>query len=709
MNKKLLSLTILFCFISSFALGSVSFIKKYINELPDVEQLANYKPNLTTKIYDINGEIIDEFYIERRTFVPLSDIPKNMVNAVIAIEDTDFYKHWGISIKGTIRAIFANALAGKAAQGGSTITQQLAKTIFLTREKKISRKIKEALLALEIERRYSKDEIMQMYLNQICYGHGVYGIDLASKLYFDKKASDLTLEECALLAGIPKAPSHYSPFINPIRCLNRRNLVLARMAEEKFITKQQAKEAMAKPLGITKKRPNEKYASYFVEYIRQILEPSYGSLLYKGGLKIYTTIDKNMQISAVDSINSHLAQFDINKASETLKQSKNSKIIIDTSTIKNVQGALVALDPKTGQIRALVGGRDFKKSQFNRAIQAKRQPGSSFKAIIYTAAIDQGFTPADILEDSPAVFYNDGRDWQLIGKTTDYSDIPADFKQKTDFKDPMKIWTPQNFYKKFRGKVLLREALAKSINICAIKILDKIRPATATAYAKKLGIKSPVAPYLSMALGSFVVTPLEITNAFATLANQGVKTEPYAIIKVCDNSDNVLEEHFPKSEDAVSIQTAYIMTNLLKGVIQRGTGWKAKELGRPAAGKTGTSNDFIDAWFIGYTPQLVAGVWVGYDDYSPLGDKKSGGVIACPIWTDFMKNALKNSPVLDFPIPPNIVFVPIDARTGLVAIDQDKNSYMEAFLKGTEPKDFSVYNENIDVSPLSEDENNPED
>ncbi|MFC1512810.1 penicillin-binding transpeptidase domain-containing protein, partial [bacterium] len=356
-------------------------------------------------------------------------------------------------------------------------------------------------------------------------------------------------------------------------------------------------------------------------------------------------------------------------------------------------------DSRTGEIRAMVGGRDFKTSQFNRAIQAKRQPGSAFKPFIYSAALDQGITPTDILSDSPLVYYNNGHDWKLIGKTTDFSDISEEFKEKIDFEDPMQIWVPKNYKNDFKGDILIRQALEKSINICAVQLLYKIGPATAAYYARRLGIKSPIDPYLSMALGSFVVTPLEITNAYATFANQGIKTKPYAIIRIFNNEGKLLEEHFPEVEEAISAQTAYLTTNLLKGVIKHGTGWKARVLKHPAAGKTGTTNDFTDAWFIGYTPLLTAGVWVGYDDYTPLGDKKSGGVVACPIWTDFMKKVLKDMPIVDFPIPPKIVFVPVNKNTGLLALELDENSYIEAFLQGTEPKEYSMTEPEIPEAP----------
>jgi penicillin-binding protein 1A len=535
---------------------------------------------------------------------------------------------------------------------------------------------------------------------------------MASDLYFRKNATDLTLEECALIAGLPKAPEYYSPFKNKQRALIRRNFVLTRMSKKKLISEKDFQIAIKKPIKIADSIYKEKYASYFVEYIRQDLEQKYGDMLYKGGLKIYTTLDLDMQISAVDSLEKHLAEFDKVKKEKIAQYLATKKVgyleddvkkYTSLEAYKNIQGSIIALDTKTGQIRALVGGRDFKKSQFNRAIQAKRQPGSSFKPIIYTGAIDSGIPPNFMLKDEPVIYYNNGQDWQLVGKTKDFSDVspqimnslkladPAKRKSK-DRKhkyDPMQIWMPSNYSKKYLGNITLRKSLEQSVNITSIKILEKIGSSTACTYANRLGITSNINPYLSLVLGTFVVSPLEITKAYATLANSGIKTEPYAIIKVCDKDDKVLEERYSKEEVVLSEQTAYIMTNLLKGVVQHGTGRKALALGRPCAGKTGTTNDSTDVWFIGYTPQIVASVWVGYDDQKSIGATYTGGAVACPIWTDFMKNALKNKQYLDFNVPENIVFIPINKKTGLREFELNDKSYMEAFLKGTETEEFS--------------------
>lgn len=371
-----------------------------------------------------------------------------------------------------------------------------------------------------------------------------------------------------------------------------------------------------------------------------------------------------------------------------------------TKSTAPVEGALICLDVKTGGIRAWIGGRNFQSSQFNRVFQAKRQPGSAFKVFVYTAAIENGFTPTSIIDDSPITFYNNGRDWKFLSNTMDFSDVQDknflnDLIQKdTDairIRRPNErvLWRPQNYSEKFYGLVLLRKALEHSLNICAIKVADKIGPTTVAYYAKQLGITSPLTETLSLALGSSDVTLKEMTSAFGCLANSGIKTTPFSIVKVLDNKGRILEEYSAEEKDVITPQTAYIMTNLLRGVIEHGTGTYAKQLKRPAAGKTGTTNDCADAWFIGYTPQLVCGVWVGYDDHKSLGDKMTGGRIACPIWTDFMRASLRGQPVVDFTSPPNVIFVKIDPKTGLLALGEPKGTYLEAFVNGTEPKEFS--------------------
>lgn len=665
----------------SLILGAGLLLKKYISELPAIEVLEEYTPSLATRFYDINGELISELFTERRVLVELKDIPVDLQNATIAIEDRQFFKHWGINLRGLVRAFLVNFKAGRIVQGGSSITQQLSKLLFLTPERTWERKIKELILTLQVEYHYSKQEILQMYLNQIYYGSGAYGIEAAARTFFGKSAKELNLAECALLAGLPSRPTTYSPFLNPKRAIARRAVVLRRMRKLGYIKKEEEEKANAQPLNLRQAPLPTATAPYFIEHLRQYLETKYGfQMLYKGGLQVYTTLDLRLQKSAEKIIEEQLSEFDLQKnLPRSSGEGRGS-----TETVK-VQGALVCLDPKTGQIRALIGGRSFSESQFNRATQARRQPGSAFKPFIYLTALENGFTPTTIIEDTPVVYVNDGYDWRLVATTTDFTQISPELLPD----DPEKIWVPRNYHEKYYGPVLLRKALEYSLNVCAVKVLDQIRPLTVIPYAQKLGIESPLQANMSLALGTNEVTLLEITSAFATFNNLGIRIKPYGIIRVEDPQGNVLEKNLPQEEEIFNPTTMYLMTNLLRGVVENGTGKYARRLNRPAAGKTGTTNDFTDAWFVGYTPQLVAGVWVGYDDRRSLGNKMSGGVVACPIWTKFMKEALAKELVLDFPAPSGVTFVKIDPETGLLASARTRDAYLEAFISGTEPTEYS--------------------
>jgi penicillin-binding protein 1A len=656
--------------------GTAGYLRHFLKELPSIYSLEDYTPNLVTKIYDINNQPITELFTERRALIPLKEIPIDLQNALLAIEDDRFFDHWGVSLRGIFRAAISNVLKRRVAQGGSTITQQLAKVIFLTPERTFGRKIRELILTLQLEYHFTKQEILQLYLNQVYFGSGAYGAKSAAKVFFNKDITELNLPECALLAGLVRAPNYYSPFKNHNRSLQRRSVVLRRLKELKYITEDQEKLANAYPL-INNRTPNSPaIAPYFVEYVRILLEPKYGKLLYSGGLSIYTTLDIKAQLAAEESTARRMELFD---------QERRAHFAVKRSTPVKVQCALIAIDPKTGGIRALVGGRNFKESQFNRAIQAKRQPGSVFKPIIYTAAIENGYTATTIIDDSPLVYVNNGRNWKLASRTTDFlSTLPPE-----QVKDPLKVWAPANYKMKYNGMVTLRRALERSMNMCSIQILDTIGPNRAIDYARRFGITSPLTNTLSLALGSSEVTLLEITKAMSVFANNGILTEPYAIVRVEDNQGKILEENGQQEKEVLSPQTCFIMTNLLQGVIQNGTGQAAKWIKRPSAGKTGTTNSYSDAWFVGFTPQLTAGVWVGYDDKNiHLGDRNSGGSVAAPIWADFMYGALSGKPVLDFKAPDGIVFSLVEPKTGLLALSKTPGAYLEAYLKGTEPKDY---------------------
>ena len=675
-----------------------SALRYFLSTLPAVQDLEDYLPHLTTKLYDCKGRLISEFFVERRTWVPLNQIPVDLQNGFIATEDADFFKHWGVSPKGMIRAAVRNFLAGRVVQGGSTITQQLSKIIFLTQERTLSRKIREFLLAIQIEHRFSKEEILQMYLNQVYFGHGAYGVSAAAHTFFGKDIQDLTLPECALLAGLPRAPTYYSPFNHPDRALNRRATVLMRLRELHYITPQEEQLADKSPLGVRRVPPANPVAPYFAEALRQELEAKYGSeQLYRGGLSIYTTLDLDMQLAAEKVMNDALDQFDkqygkqaeIIRAKEktaALRKAKGSNkySVAVSTTITKVQGALVAIDPQTGGIRAMVGGRNFAESQFNRATMAKRQPGSVFKPFVWLAALDRGFTAASMVNDSPIAFEYDNHDWKLIADATDTYSIQV----ATSALPPEKVWVPKNYDNKYFGPTTLRRGLAFSRNIISVRLIDQVNPLTVVDWAHKMGIESPLDAVLSLALGTSNVDLLELTSAIGTFAAEGIRTEPYSIVKITDFNGRVLEQNFPKQTEAVSPQLAYLMTNLMRGVILQGTGRAARSLGRPAAGKTGTTQDQRDLWFVGFTPDLVCGAWMGYDDFSPLGRRMAAGGVLVPWWARFMKEALKDTPARDFTVPAGITYCKIDAITGYLALPTCPDVILEAFKAGTEPREY---------------------
>ncbi|MDR1418159.1 MAG: transglycosylase domain-containing protein [Endomicrobium sp.] len=668
--------------IALFILVLGKITTNFIDNLPSIQQLGNYIPNLSTKVYDKDNNLIAELFTERRVLIPISDIPLNLQNAFIAIEDNDFFKHWGISVKSTFRAFCKILLKGKIAEGGSTITQQLAKIIFLTRNKTLIRKIKEALLTIQLEKNYSKKEILQFYINQIYFGSGSHGVQAAAEKYFNKNIKDLDLAECAMLAAIPKAPNYYNPFKNAKAALKRRNLVLSRMYELEYITKEEELQALKEPLP-TKETVSTKdnKGHYFMEFLRIMLEPKYGTNnLFNSGISIYTTLDMQAQNSAEKAVEQALVKFDEEKIKFFEKKNKEP--------IK-IQGALVAIDPKNGAIRAMVGGRNFKESQFNRATQAKRQAGSAFKPFVYLTAIEEGFTPATILEDKPLVFVYKNNSWDLVSRDITALETIAETVTEDDLIDTNKVWAPKNYGKKYRGQVTLRTAFSLSINTCAVELIMKVTPIKVILASRNLGITTPLQNSFSLALGSSDATLQEMVSAFAIFASGGIKTTPYVIVKIVDKDGKILEENVPQQKEVLSSQTCFVLTNMLKAVVEKGSGWQAKALERPCAGKTGTTNGPSDAWFIGYTPQLVAGVWVGYDDRSIiLGDRVTGGVIACPIWTKFMKDALRGQPVLDFVEPAGIDWALIDPSTGLLALSKTEGAFIEAFKNGTAPTQY---------------------
>ena len=730
-------------------------------DLPKISSLTDYRPSIITEIYSDDNRKIAELYHERRVVVPLSEMPAMLIEAFIASEDARFYRHKGVDFFSIVRAFIKNLEAGEIVQGGSTITQQVTKSFFLSPERSYNRKIKEAILAYRIDKAFSKQEILYLYLNQIYLGHAAYGVEAASENYFGKSAKELNLAECAILAGLPQAPSRYSPFRFPEKAKQRQIYVLNRMVAEGYITNIQATRAINVQLDIQPRRNwyIEK-VPFYTEHVRRYIEKKYGpEILYREGLKIYTCVNIEMQKIAREEIEKglkaldkrqgyrgplkHLRKEEIEAFSKELqiefdetpieKGNTVEGVVIkvdnknDTTTIRmgnargvieiadmdwarkpnpevpfrenavkhpgrvlkegdvilvkvkdknkdselwslaleqvpKAQGALLSLEAGTGHVKAMIGGRDARETQFNRAIQSRRQPGSAFKPIIYAAAIDMGYTPATTIIDSPIVFKDEEQDLK---------------------------WKPKNYGKKFYGPTLFRTALAKSRNVVTIKILQDIGIDYARDYARKLGITSNLSRDLSIALGSSGVSLLELVNAYSVFNNSGYLVEPVFITKIIDRDGNVLEESAPTKEKAIEKTTAYIMTNLLEGVVQHGTGWRAKALGRPTAGKTGTTNDLFDAWFLGYTPRYISGVWVGFDEESSLGKYETGSKAASPIWLGFMKGILDKKPVRIFQVPAGVVFSQIDAQTGLLPIPESEETIFECFKEGTVPTEYT--------------------
>lgn len=699
----------------------------YSGELPNLATLKEYRPPLVTRVYASNGTVVGEFYVEKRVWVPYARIPRKVIQAFVAAEDARFFEHKGIDFWGMLRASLKNIEAGSIVQGGSTITQQVAKIILLSPERSFIRKIKEVITALRIERSFTKEQILELYLNQIYLGHGAYGIGQVAGTYFSKEITQLNLAEIAMIAGMPRAPARYSPVNYPHRARERQKYVLRRMLAVGYITPKEAKAAEGTPLKVVQQDRSVLEASaYFVEHVRRYIEEKYGTdLLYKGGLTIRTALDVRLQEAAMEAVQEGLRELDkrhgfrgpaqkvklkaaaefltsqpkisqgtegpetgqivkgvvekidrargtawvklrgfkgrldLSEANWAMKAPRVSiepgdvievrvedyddekkELVLSLEQEPIVQGALVALEPTTGYIRAMVGGSDFRRSQFNRAVQARRQPGSAFKPIIYAAAMDAGFTPESVIVDSPVSYRAGG---------------------------PGEYWQPQNYDKEFKGPVSLRRALAESRNVVTVKLLDQIKVDYVVRYARNLGITSPLPPNLSLALGSSGLSLLELTRAYAVFSAMGHLSEPISITEIRDQSNKILEKNSPRLSQVISPETAYTMNLMMQAVIQEGTGRPVRSIGRPAAGKTGTTDEYIDAWFIGYTPQLVAGTWVGYDNRQTLGYGETGARAASPIWLKFMKKAVSPLPPLPFTLSQETATPPLEKAEPLPA------------------------------------------
>lgn len=731
---------------------------------PSISELKNYRAVNGTKVYADDDSLVGEFKVDKGIYVPYDRIPDNVKNAFIAVEDSRFWHHKGIDYIGIARALFQDVIHASLKEGGSTITQQLAKIMFLSPEKTLTRKLREAQLAIKLEKELSKKEILELYLNKVYLGHGAYGIEMGSRVYFAKSVWQLSLPEAAMLAGLVKAPANYSPYSDLVRAKERQEVVLSRMEENGYITSAQRAAAKAAVLSLSSLRASTDTYNYFLEYVRQQLEQKYGvEAVYNGGMKVYTTLNKNSQLCAQRALQDGLREVDKrrgwrgpvshrdlvkedtsehktsfaasvgdistgivvsvdsreavikargltgklpagdalwagNPADNSLRKTGSGKnfrltnilhrgdiiwvkfkaiagknVIFGLEQEPDIEGAVVALEPETGYIKAMVGGYSFNRSEFNRAVSAMRQPGSAFKPVIYAAALEHNFTPASIIDDSP-VSYPGGS---------------------------AGTWRPENYDRKFYGPTRLREALAFSRNVVTVKLVEAVGIDTVMAFARDLGIETSLPRDLTIALGSISVTPLELASTYAAFANGGDKMEPIAVKYVTDAQGNVLLDNEPEGVEALTPQTAFLITSMMEDVIRYGTGMRA-DIGRFAAGKTGTSNDYKDAWFVGYVPQLVGCVWVGYDDMKKsLGRGEVGGRAAAPIWANFMRSALAGETVDDFTEPEGIVRLPIDPATGLLVKDEPTTIFgllqhtetpkmYEFFREGTQPAEYSV-------------------
>ena len=683
------------------ATGGVLLV--YTTDLPQVDALEAYRPSSITELYDDRDRVIGSFALQRRVVISYDDFPPVLRDGLISIEDKDFYRHSGINFWRIVGAAYRDIESGGKVQGASTLTMQLARNLFLSPDRRWQRKVQEAMLAIQIERRFTKPQIFTLYANQIALGHGVFGFEAASEFYFSKPAKQLTLPEAALLAGLPKGPSYYSPINHPDRAQKRRNLVINAMLEDGKITAAQANDARSAPLALRLAHDPNSLAPYFVEEIRRYLENKFGTdQVHEGGLKVYTSIDVELQEAANGAVLDGLAAYerrhgwkghlenviaegevldkyfhpdwddepelngymhalvtssgagiatlkfgrytaalgqsdvawtqhkiaDILKSGDIcyvkiLSLSANGAAKVSLEQDSGAQGALLAIDNTTGAIKAMVGGRDFNTSKFDRATQALRQVGSSFKPYVYTTIIDGGASPDDTILDEPI-----------------------------SFDTPSGPYTPHNYDERFEGIITLRRALAQSRNIPALKLANKVGIKSVIDYAERFGITSKMPPYLPVALGSAEITLLEQTSAYSVFPNDGVRVNPHYITRVTDYEGRVLEEDFPEVKDVISERTARIMTSMLREVVLHGTGTPAAKLPFPVAGKTGTTNDFTDAWFVGFTPTMTCGVWVGYDEKKSLGAKETGAHAALPIWMNFMTVAMSGKDVGDFPASP---------------------------------------------------------
>jgi penicillin-binding protein 1A len=737
----------------------------FMKTVPSIADLRSEITPPSTRIYSADDTLIGELKIRKGKYVPYAKMPPDLIKAVVAVEDSNFWSHGGIDYMAIVRAASKDILKGHLKEGGSTITQQLAKIAFLNPEKTFRRKLREFFLARRIEQTLTKEQIIELYLNRAYLGHGAYGVEMAAREYFSKPVGELSTAECALLAGLLKAPSTYSPVNDMARAKERQETVLARMEEEGFLNRRQREEVVARTLVLNRPEPQRRSVNYFIEYVKRELLDRYGEeAVYQKGLNVHTTLDLRAQVAAVDAVQRGLRDLDkrrgwrgpvgkidprkaatgadrlnggakpapgdivrgvvtaVAKDSATIQAGAVSGILAlkDAAWAANLydpetnttiprtglamakllspgdivlvrvltlgpageaafaleqepegQGALVAIEPRSGQIRALVGGYDFARSEYNRAIDAHRQPGSAFKPIVYALALSYGYTPATVIMDEEIEF----KDEESVDETA--------LGQETE------AWKPRNYDEEFKGETNLRDALAFSRNVVTVKVVDNLGIQRIIDFARKIGIRSDIQRDLTVALGSLSVTPLELTVSYSAFANGGVRVDPIAITYVTDSRGRLIDRFRATESRVMDEQNAFLMNSMLKDVVAYGTGWRARALKRPVAGKTGTTNEYRDAWFLGYSTDMIAGVWVGMDDMRSLGKDETGSRAACPIWVDFMGAVSRGSEVRDFPRPEGIVSRLIDPKTGLLADKWTDGAMNEVFKQGTEPTEYT--------------------
>ncbi len=710
--------------------------------VPNVDEIARYSPKLVTRLVDRNGELVASYARERRLLLREGEVPRLLQNAVLAAEDSDFFRHGGIDLVGVLRSMVVNYRRGRRSQGASTITMQLARELMGRREKTWNRKITETLLAVELEKRLSKQQILTLYCNLEFLGHGNYGMEAAARDYFGHGVRDLTLTEAATLAGIVQRPGEYSPLRNPDQVVARRNYVLRRMSEEGFIDRPTLDAALLEPLVLAPHRASREIGAYFSESVRRKLEDTYGTeRLYTEGFEVRTTMDSAVQRAAEDALRDGLLRLDHrrgwrgpirrgesllltgdeieeragrNPAPESWVPGLVLAVDRDAAAVRTptgdirvdrdgvawtrrrdvsaalragdlawfrldrdpdharpdrwvleqepqLEGTAIVLESATGAVRALVGGWDFRRSKFDRATQAERQVGSAFKPFVYGTALESGFTPADRIFDAPAVF---------IGA------------------DGLPSYSPRNYYRRYNGIITLRYALEHSVNVPAVKLLDLVGVGHVIDFARRCGITSELPPYPSLALGSADLIPMELASAYATFANQGIRVRPYLIEEVRRPDGGVLERHQVEASKAMEPAVAYVLTHMLEGVVDRGTGARLSNLPIAIAGKTGTTNDYTDAWFVGYTPRSTILVWVGFDQKKSIGNRMTGAEAALPIWRAIAESGLSEGWLTQgetFAVPPGVELREVEQSTGLLAAPGAARVLQEAFVAGTAP------------------------